>query len=239
MLTIAIEDKFMRHLRLGKKGGFKASDRDQIYLHGQIKILRSLIEAKAWMLCASWFTGPCSTIYSACNKQDNSRLVDGQLVDGNAYGLVATKVTHGERKIMLPIDVHAWSDHMHTLERDDYCGTYAREIVELSEQVGSGTEPYLLVNSAKFIDTQGHRLDDDESRERMKRLAEESQERIFQRLMKGGDFIVYPFGCSLQSLLSLITSSDYCTQSRFRLQAVDNRHDSRHDSRHDYQMNLL
>jgi hypothetical protein len=225
MRTIAIEDEFMRRLREGigsREERLPVRERDQIYFHGLVKILRSLIAANSYTLFATWFTG-CRSFSGLCEDLDEPRLIGG-----NGYGFVPRKRVPGKRSIMLPIDLYAWEDHIeelcqnvHTIQ--DYCNSLDCDVLELSAAVGSLRDPGLYLNLAQFLTIEYNRSDDE--LEYLSRSARKCQEQVIRYLMKGGDFVVYPFGYSLQHLLSLITSTTDYTQSQFRLQAVDNRDD--------------
>ena len=172
--------------------------RNEIYFLGLRRILFQLNRGKDFKLIASWQGGVIRGFQHFC------RSLERWVIDKtrSSYALVAT--CKDSRSNSIDRDILALPFHNNQREIGKYAIYIARDtLLYYKNRVGRCEGGTLFISSPRYSRTDCTTV---ECCDDMEILSEKSQTEVVMALMKGHDFILSPYGHSLQMLMQYLTS---------------------------------
>ena len=220
---LVIEDDAMMSLRTKTNWAYKGMPeevllplidalRNEIYFLGLRRILFKLNRGKDFKLIASWESGVAGSFQYLCRSIDRKENYKSL----SSYALVATcKDSDGKRTA---IDILSTPFFRQKRMTGKYAMYIAKDTLQdYKNRVGRCDGGTLFINSPQYTKIEFSNLEDSDD---MGRLAAENQIQVLKSLMKGNDFILSPYGHSLQMLMQDLTTRQESILSEFKLTTV-------------------
>lgn len=221
-----IEDRAMMQIRVMDHWAFKEipeeivlpmldMHRKRIYYTGLLRLLRRLIRGADFKIVDRWENGHIRSFQHTCERLDAA---GSESMARRYYRFVPAHVSEYPSADKAYSRAYPLSPFERINPRIERYGKYiARDFFRATiSEVGLCGDGCLFINQPCF----GWELKDGNlasSFASQEKSARELQDIILSKLISEGEFILYPYGSSLQSLLSLLVSRNDKTYSSFVL----------------------
>lgn len=213
---VYIEDETMYHLRYGEIFAYKDMPkeilslledycRSNLYLLGLRRLLWKLVRGNDFKILTKdgWlsFQGLC-------------KIVDDDNITKNQYRLKGTRINPNTKMKPYPPVSSPFDEFLNNriLPKNQYIKYLGRDTIkQISKRVGN--DPHILIHAKTSILTGKH----ESIGNNYPYNIEFNQEKIIDKMLKGEDFIIAPFGHSCQAFLTELTSLRERVYFDFRL----------------------